>query len=502
MSGSLAKPTTIYASRSPDYSVDAGNITEHDTKQFRFNDFTLKEESLTRVYQYLKKTTTYESAGSELITKVEYDDSASRTDVLPYDPTEAIPEDEQESSTVMYDADTTTVLDSHAIELIESDLFGSRINFLYPQTRLLVGTLKEVRIDSGDIITPATFDTFPTISGSTSGVQPVSWRNFTFYTTSDRRRVMAAYYDDTAGGYLAVDVSQTATSLFSSPIREMAVMEGILEVLWILLEDGSLLSCTLSGNSFGWAEHVLGGNAEIVSMSIYHDDDDTDALYLVTDHGHADENNIPILYLEVLEIEDLTHQENFHLLDAYVDLSLPESASAIDLTHNRYEFLEGDTLQYSVNHWASQPFEFDGMTVPITAPGEKMVTLGFPIAAEAILLPQDIQLGNGNVMMMHKAIFACAVRLYRSGGGKFCYLRDGQNLALHVVRIVPVDVSKHIVEVHDDFREQIHFWLNDMANLACRHRRDFSICVLQFDGDGLLRLIAITAQVNGLEDAF
>ena len=451
LSGSLAKPTTIYASRSPDYSVDAGNITEHDTKQFRFNDFTLKEESLTRVYQYLKKTTTYESAGSELITKVEYDDSASRTDVLPYDPTEAIPEDEQESSTVMYDADgepttlktervrtevvtsattyrvTTTVLDSHAIELIESDLFGSRINFFYPQTRLLVGTLKEVRIDSGDIITPATFDTFPTISGSTSGVQPVSWRNFTFYTTSDRRRVMAAYYDDTAGGYLAVDVSQTATSLFSSPIREMAVMEGILEVLWILLEDGSLLSCTLSGNSFGWAEHVLGGNAEIVSMSIYHDDDDTDALYLVTDHGHADENNIPILYLEVLEIEDLTHQENFHLLDAYVDLSLPESASAIDLTHNRYEFLEGDTLQYSVNHWASQPFEFDGMTVPITAPGEKKVTLGFPIAAEAILLPQDIQLGNGNVMMMHKAIFACAVRLYRSGGGKFCYLRDGQN---------------------------------------------------------------------------
>lgn len=451
LSGSLAKPTTIYASRSPDYSVDAGNITEHDTKQFRFNDFTLKEESLTRVYQYLKKTTTYESAGSELITKVEYDDSASRTDVLPYDPTEAIPEDEQESSTVMYDADgepttletervrtevvtsattyrvTTTVLDSHAIELIESDLFGSRINFLYPQTRLLVGTLKEVRIDSGDIITPATFDTFPTISGSTSGVQPVSWRNFTFYTTSDRRRVMAAYYDDTAGGYLAVDVSQTATSLFSSPIREMAVMEGILEVLWILLEDGSLLSCTLSGNSFGWAEHVLGGNAEIVSMSIYHDDDDTDQLYLITDHGHADENNVPILYLEVLEIEDLTHQENFHLLDAYVDLSLPESASVIDLTHNRYEFLEGDTLQYSVNHWASQPFEFDGMTVPITAPGEKKVTLGFPIAAEAILLPQDIQLGNGNVMMMHKAIFACAVRLYRSGGGKFCYLRDGQN---------------------------------------------------------------------------
>lgn len=36
------------------------------------------------------------------------------------------------------------------------------------------------------------------------------------------------------------------------------------------------------------------------------------------------------------------------------------------------------------------------------------------------------------------------------------HLRDGQNLTLRIIRIISVDVYKHIVEVHDDFGKQIH----------------------------------------------
>ena len=453
LSGSAAKPTTIYASRSPDYTIDGGQVNEFDTKQLRFNDFTLKDEYLTKTYQYLKKITYYTSAGSTQIERVEYE-TDSKNEVLPYDPTEAIPEDTKEPDgdvePVWYDAEgnittlqaervraeetqstttyrvTTTVLDSHAIELIESDLYGSRITFLYPQQRLLAGTLRSIWMDTGDIITPASFDISSTTTTSTSIVQPCSWQNFTFFTTSDRRSVMAVYYDDNAGGYLSADISQTAKSLFTSKIKEMAVMEGILEVLWVLLEDGSLLSCTLSNGVFGWAEHKIGGEAEIKSIAIYHDTDDTDILYLVTDRGHADDNGTPILYLEMLEMEDIAHQENFHLLDAYVDLTLPANLTELNLENSSYAFLSGDVLQYSVNHRASQPLTFNGETIPINAQGEKKITLGFPVTSIAELLPQDIQLSNGNVMCMHKAIFSCAAKVYRTGGGKFGYHRDGQ----------------------------------------------------------------------------
>ena len=46
------------------------------------------------------------------------------------------------------------------------------------------------------------------------------------------------------------------------------------------------------------------------------------------------------------------------------------------------------------------------------------------------------------------------------------------------------------------------FRLNDMANLACRNRRNFCICILQFNGDSLLCFITIAAQINSLKDTF
>lgn len=433
LSGCIQRPSTIYASRSPD--VD-GN--------YRFYDFTMSESFLISTEQRLVKTTIYESEGSSIIADVQYK-ADSNSVSIDYDPTIAVPEDKTTISSVMYKRDgSVTTLESeryklvestevktyrvkdnylpdHAIELTESDTYGSRINWLFTQQRVLAGTQRAVWMDTGVMATPATFDMNRTVSVSSSEIQPVAYSNMIFFATSDKRNIKAIFFDSDSGGYRLVDASLTAKSLFTSNIVSMVVVEGKIDILWVLLEEGKLLSCTLSGNVFGWAEQQLGGQAEIKDIAVYHAEGDMDLLYLLVDRGHANEQMVPIIYLETFSIEDLVLTEHYRLLDGCIEGKASVGTNHVDLSNvNMHEFTEGDVLQMSTDNWFKPSFEYFPGSIEIDVPNATHIYVGFPIESSVEFLMQEIPAGNRqtSIGVKRKAVDA-KLQVYRSAGGSF-----------------------------------------------------------------------------------
>lgn len=438
LGGSINEPTTIRASRSLDAE---GNS--------RFMDFTLSERYFITTYQKLVKTTTYESAGSSNIVDVDYENTSGNT-TEPYDSTKAYPEVNPDpvTTSVMYKADgTTTTLETeriklvettitetytmsgtvnadHAIELIESDMYGSRITWMVSHQRILAGTKRAIWMDSGEVLTPSTFDMAQTLGTATAEIQPEIYGSFVFFVSADRRSVRYCYYDSDAGGYKLGELSQTAKHLFTSNIKSIAVMEGALSILWVLLEEGKLLSCTLTNETFGWAEHILGGEtAEVRAMCAYHADADADTLFLMVDRGHATEAGEPIMYLESLDFEDLNTATTFSLLDGAVTGEQLRGEADVELAYvNAHEFVEGDKVQMVSDGWPTPVFEYTGENVTSPIENAVEVYVGFPVHAEVQMLRQELpaETGNTSIGKRRKAL-SSSLQVYRSAGGNFGY---------------------------------------------------------------------------------
>ena len=437
LSGIKNEPGVVYASR----PVAADGTT-------RFNDFTMQEEYLIKSEHTLTRQVDYVSAGSSEIASSDYR-TEDRNSSEPYDPTEAIPEDSSSTVFKMYKLQNgtyvETTLDSerirtietstqityqvntsvqpdHAIRLQETDLYGSSYNWLISQQRLIAGARRSIWIDTGAAATPESFDMMNTLASSTSTVQPAAYSNYVFFTTSDRRSIKAAYFDNDSGGYMLLDISQKAISLFTSPIKEIEVAEGYVDLLWVLLEDGRLLSCTLSGGMFGWAEHRIGGGGKVVSIYSYTEDDEADILFLIVDRGHVDEEGQGILYVETLEFEDLVHSETFTCLDGAVDIASISADGFADLSDvNAHEFLEGDVLQLVADNWAQTDFEYSER-IAVDKTDASRVYVGFPMeSCVELMRPEYNSQETGVSLGKKRRAVESKLLLYRSGCGIFEY---------------------------------------------------------------------------------
>ena len=437
LSGSRMEPGIIYASR----PISADGTT-------RFTDFTMEEKYLITTKHVLTRQVDYVSAGSEEIASVDYrtEDENTSED---YDPTEAVPDPVSETSFKMYKLtdsgyeettleeerirtiETTTQVTyqvqasqqpDHAIKLVEMDMHGSEYKWLFSQQRLLAGARRSIWMDTGVAATPSDFDMSNTLACSNSNIQPCAYSNYVFFVTADRRHVRAIYFDNDSGGYRLIEVSQKAVSLFTSNIKEIQVSEGLVDILWVLLEDGRLLSCTLSGATFGWAEHELGGEAKIQSIYSYTEEDEADILFLVVDRGHTDEDGGKILYVETLEFEDLVHSLYFNFLDGAIEKQLQTGETNIDLSDvNEHEFLSGDSLQLVADNWPQSRFKYK-TSVKVEKPNAKKIFIGFPYESSVELLrPEYNSSETGMSLGKKRRAIESKALLYRSACGVFEY---------------------------------------------------------------------------------
>lgn len=490
LSGCTNSPASIYASKAPD-----------TYGSYRFDDFGVGEYYMLHVVVTMTKTTifeNYEIDGS--LKSVKYEshidteekvkvsgldskvpDSTSSTKYIRYKTEEATGDtlysDTVDTSNtgitgqtklliVETKAETWTLKsdlqNDDAIELTETDMYGSRVNWLITQQRVIAGTNRSIWMDDGSPATPSTFDLVKTLGVTTSKIEPVIHSSMIIFVPADMRSVKAFNYDTDAEGYVLVDLSVTARSLFKdSKVEDITIVEGRESILWVLLENGKLLSCTL-GSTYGWAEHQLGGDGVVLSMSAYHTEDDAGELFLAVKRKD-------IITIEALVLEDIVNTKVFTLCDCAISLDADgETQDLSKLSQNLPQpYTTGDEIQIVAGGWPRLPFAFEPINIDVGPGHRDGIYIGYTYTSRCHMLWQELPVSSGQTSLgfFRKAI-SMAMQVYRSAGaecgwvsGNKKHLDPFQRLAKsNAVELSPEDYYTGIVKlsVPSNTNEQVN----------------------------------------------
>lgn len=196
-------------------------------------------------------------------------------------------EKQQSTMVLLYKSTSSAsdVEDDNAISLTEADSLDNPIGirWMFADKRMLVGFGKIVMMDSGAVPTPKSFDLKTTVQDGCGSVTPVGLGNFILYTGINDMSVRAVRYDYDTDGYLSTDISKNI-SLFiheGGGVRQMTTQLVPFPIVWVLLNDGTLLACSFNPNSglLAWSKVVL-GVGKIRSVSIFNKYDSNELEYL------------------------------------------------------------------------------------------------------------------------------------------------------------------------------------------------------------------------------
>lgn len=174
---------------------------------------------------------------------------------------------------------------------LNSDMHGSSIRWAIAHQNILIATGRAIYSDKGvTTITSSAdypFSLSPSLSYGSAGGEAYAIGSYVFFAGIDNRSVRCIAYNQTYNSYAGSDISTAVAQYLSSGIRMMCVTDGQMPMLWVLANDGTLLSCYFeSGQIIAWSRICFDGDdhPEWIS-SIQGGDDGYCALSLIMRRG-------------------------------------------------------------------------------------------------------------------------------------------------------------------------------------------------------------------------
>lgn len=149
------------------------------------------------------------------------------------------------------------ITSSHAFELQENDMYGTKIFWYVVQNRLIVGNARSVLMDNGAASTPDGFDLVVTLNTGAADIQAKVFKNYACYAGASGKSLHLMVWDEDAKGYTTIEVSKGSSHLFRNGIADFDIMLDPEPIIWVLTADGELLSCLVdtSAGTTGWTKH-------------------------------------------------------------------------------------------------------------------------------------------------------------------------------------------------------------------------------------------------------
>lgn len=368
-------PTTIWASRVPD-GAD------------RYNDFTLYDSI------YTPSTDTSVVSGKNYYTRSFVDGVAVFTKVA--SPTG------NPSTSGYYEWYNYDLQSSHAFELEENDMYGTRIHWLAVQNRVICGNKRAIFMDTGDISSPTTFDMTTSLNTGSAPIQAKAYKNYILFLGVNEKQLYLMVWDDNLQNYSALEITRNATHLFKDGIADFDIMLDPELIIWVVTKTGQLLSCSLAT---GWASHPRKAG-KYTSLAVAGESHSRLFLEVLMDSKYHFE------YLDVLASDTTA--------GVFTDCSTQFSLGAADTDIEVNAALDG----YDVSAFA------DGAIMPMVKAEEdsghvyakyskavKEGSIGLPIECSVRLFPPELP-ANGTSIGKVKKISRVTVRLYASFGGE------------------------------------------------------------------------------------
>ena len=174
---------------------------------------------------------------------------------------------------------------SDAVNFTLSASEGNRINWMYSQARLLIGT-------SGDEWTIGSADTTQSLSATNIQAQRQSSygskylrgalvNDVLLFVQRNGRKVRELVYDLNKDGWVAPDLTLLAEHMTNGEIMEVAYQQQPDAVLWAVRGDGALIAMTYERDQkvVGWHRHTF-GDADVESVATIYGNGTEDELWM------------------------------------------------------------------------------------------------------------------------------------------------------------------------------------------------------------------------------
>jgi hypothetical protein len=314
----------------------------------------------------------------------------------------------------------TGVTASDAVQFTLAASEGNRINWMYSQSQLLIGTSgDEWTIGSADSASSLSATNVQASRQSSYGskyMRAALVNDVLLFVQRNGRKVRELVYELNKDGWVAPDLTLLAEHITSGEIVEVAYQQQPDAVLWCVRGDGTLIAMTYERDQkvVGWHRHTIADNALVESVA--------------TIYGNGTEDEVWMVVKRTVSGQDYRTIERFPLLwRKHLD----------DQTANSWRYLDGHVAFVSgaANRTISGLDRFNGKTVTVMQDGQAPVTrtvasgaitvpvaaagyVGLPYTSTLTPMKLDMDLEDGSSQGRKKRIHKIIARLYKSRGGE------------------------------------------------------------------------------------
>jgi hypothetical protein len=216
----------------------------------------------------------------------------------------------------------TTAADAVQFTLAASE--GNRINWMYSQSQLLIGT-------SGDEWTIGSADSASSLSATnvqanrqssygSKYMRAALVNDVLLFVQRNGRKVRELVYELNKDGWVAPDLTLLAEHITSGEIVDIAYQQQPDAVLWCVRGDGTLIAMTYERDQkvVGWHRHTL-GDADVESVATIYGNGTEDELWMVV------KRNVGIVAGQRVQFTNLPAGSNISATETYVVLANPGS---------------------------------------------------------------------------------------------------------------------------------------------------------------------------------
>lgn len=297
---------------------------------------------------------------------------------------------------------------------ITHEKFDRLNTWVLSHTKLLAGSGKGVVASADSVIAPETFYMKEILSTGTAVIKPRTLGSSVYMVSSSKRAILCLYYSNDTQSYSVKDITETAQHLFRSDIRSFEILSMGEDILWVLLEDGTVLSCSITQagelGTYGWSSHLF-GERTVTDITKIHETGKRDQLVLISYPGVTDERRD----VDILDVPDIFTQPSYCLDSVYVTRSATQQAGTalyyaqpdmVDHEHV-FGFLDGKLYQLEV--------ESNGcVTLPVTA---SEIIIGTSFVSTFGFLSKEIPSNGDSSIYNRRRLKKATVNLFQSLGG-------------------------------------------------------------------------------------
>lgn len=309
---------------------------------------------------------------------------------------------------------------SDAVQFTLAASEGNRINWMFSQSEMLVGTSGDEwtigAADSASALSATNVKTRRQASYGSKYMRAAMVNDVLLFVQRNGRKVRELVYELNKDGWVAPDLTLLAEHITNGEIVEIAYQQQPDAILWCVRGDGTLIGMTYERDQkvVGWHRHTIADNADVESVATIYGNGTEDEVWMVVKRTVSGQTyrtieRFPLLWRTAFDNQT---SASWRYLDGHVAFaSGAANRSVAGLTH-----LNGKTVTIVQNGVVTGTAVVSGgaVTVPATTAGY----VGLPYTSTLTPMKLDMDLEDGSSQGRKKRIHKVVVRTQKSKGGE------------------------------------------------------------------------------------